>query len=241
VRDNHSSIFTDRIAVKIFDTDSDIAQVKQELFNWSALRNVNIVPLSALTYANDYLCAVMPWFKDGTSKTIAHMDDKLPRLKKMLLSAAAGLKFAYDEYSMLHLDIKPANILMHGNFYAVSDWGISQIASKKAVELDERVAGTLPYMSAERFRGINTIQGEIYALGMTAYEIVTNTLPFTSGAMKTTIREIMDGIFVRVMKEHLARFPKDWRELILKMCALDPRDRPKDYEGLIKDLKSVGA
>jgi serine/threonine protein kinase len=239
VKENYSSVFIEKIAVKVFDTDQDIEQVRQELYNWSALRYINIVPLSAISYADDFLCAVMPWFKDGTSKSIAGAENKLARLKKMLISAANGLNFAYDKHSMLHLDIKPANILMHGNFYAISDWGISKIISKRAIDLDERVGGTLPYMSAERFRGTNTIQGDIYALGMSAYEIATNTLPFSTNEMKTTIREILDGIFMRVMKHNLSQLPIDWMELILKMCALDPRDRQKSYEILIRDLNNL--
>lgn len=239
VKDNYSSIFIEKIAVKVFDTDQDINQVKQELYNWSALRYKNIVPLSSISYANDFLCAVMPYFKDGTSKNITNTANKFSHLKNMLLSTVNGLNFAYSNHSMLHLDIKPANILMHGNFYAISDWGISKIISKKAIDLDERMGGTLPYMSAERFRGINTIQGDIYALGMSAYEIATNTLPFSTNLMKTTIREIMNGIFMNVMEHNLSQLPKDWRLLILKMCALDPQKRHKSYEILIKDINNL--
>lgn len=239
VKENYSSIFIDKIAAKVFDTEQDIDQVKQELYNWSVLRYVNIAPLSAISYADDFLCAVMPYFKDGTSKNITNEANKFARLKKMLISAANGLDFAYEKHSILHLDIKPANILMHGNFYAISDWGISKIISKRAVDLDERAGGTLPYMSAERFRGINTIQGDMYALGMSAYEIATNTLPFSTSEIKTTIREIMEGIFMRVMEHNLSQLPKDWKSLILKMCAIDPRERHKNYKVLIKDLNGL--
>ena len=88
---------------------------------------------------------------------------------------------------LVHKDIKPANILVNGATGAVKLMGLG-IASRltrerQAPEPPETIAGTLAYMAPEQTGRMNRSvdsRSDLYALGVTFYELLTGSLPFTA-------------------------------------------------------------
>src|ERR1043166_1654860 len=100
-----------------------------------------------------------------------------------LATAIGGL----HEKKLIHKDLKPANVLVNSVTGQVRLIGFG-IASRlrrehQAPEPPEFIAGTLPYMAPEQTGRMNRSidsRSDLYALGVTLYEMLTGSLPFTA-------------------------------------------------------------
>src|SRR3979490_1175872 len=99
----------------------------------------------------------------------------------------AGALRRVHERGLIHKDIKPANILVDEASGGVWLTGFG-IASRLPREHQppappEGIAGTLPYMASEQTGRMNRSvdsRSDLYALGITLYEMLTGQLPFTA-------------------------------------------------------------
>jgi serine/threonine protein kinase len=100
-----------------------------------------------------------------------------------LATALSGL----HKRELIHKDVKPANVLVNPGTGQVRLMGFG-IASRlprerQTPEPPEFIAGTLPYMAPEQTGRMNRSidsRSDLYALGVTLYEMLTGTLPFTA-------------------------------------------------------------
>src|SRR5260221_1679397 len=99
----------------------------------------------------------------------------------------AGALRQVHERGLIHKDVKPANILVNSATGAVKFTGFgiaSRLArERQAPEPPETIAGTLAYMAPEQTGRMNRSvdsRSDLYALGVTFYELLTGALPFTA-------------------------------------------------------------
>lgn len=96
----------------------------------------------------------------------------------ILKQICSALDYAHS-HRVLHLDLKPANILFdeHDNV-RVADFGLARLFHTTGYATTRSVVGTLPYMPFEQWRGKHAgPRSDVYALGITLYEILTGELP----------------------------------------------------------------
>jgi len=92
----------------------------------------------------------------------------------ILLSICDGLRYAHEK-NVIHLDIKPQNILIsfQGQVKIV-DFGIAKSMSDHRQNSSEHISGTLNYMAPEQITGKGGDQRtDIYSLGIVAWEMLT--------------------------------------------------------------------
>src|SRR5207248_4847487 len=90
------------------------------------------------------------------------------------LQVADALAYAASQ-GVLHRDIKPSNLLLdtRGTVW-VTDFGLAKTeADRDDVTHTGDIVGTLRYMAPERFRGEADVRSDVYALGLTLYELLT--------------------------------------------------------------------
>jgi hypothetical protein len=99
-----------------------------------------------------------------------------------------ALEYAHAS-GVIHRDIKPANIMIETakNSLKLMDFGIARALSEGTAEKPP-IAGTLPYIAPETLGGaMPDAKTDIYALGLTLYELVAGAHPFRKGTTKQII------------------------------------------------------
>ena len=106
---------------------------------------------------------------------------------------ALALDYAH-RMGVIHLDIKPGNILLHEGHAVIGDFGIARAMSSSR---DDALAKSLPllgtpsYMSPEQAAGEPDIDGrsDVYSLGCVLYEMIVGERPFA----QTSLAPVVDG------------------------------------------------
>ncbi|MBL8750004.1 MAG: serine/threonine protein kinase, partial [Planctomycetes bacterium] len=107
---------------------------------------------------------------------------------RLVLSAAEALQHAHDQ-GVLHRDVKPSNLLLttDGDLRII-DFGLASARGEARLTRSRATFGSLPYMAPEQVRGeVAAIdaRSDVYALGVTLYELLTLTLPHGDGSGDT--------------------------------------------------------
>jgi serine/threonine protein kinase len=128
----------------------------------------------------------------------------------------AGLAAAHDK-GVLHLDLKPANIMIDGRGQVViTDFGLAAFAGQ--LDGTHIRDGTPAYMAPEQLTGKEvSVQSEVYALGLVLHEIFTGKRAFPDGAERTTPSAL--STLVKDIDPAVER-------AILHCLDVDPRRRP---------------
>ncbi len=157
------------------------------------LRHDGIVPVYDVGTDGD-TCFIVSELLEGGSLA-DHLAGRRPSRKdalRWIAEVADALEYAHL-HGVVHLDIKPPNILIdHHQRAKVADFGIAQSAAKSG-EAGPSL-GTLRYMSAEQLLGKPTDhRSDIFSLGVVLHEILTGTVPYESLEPQLLKRDILAG------------------------------------------------
>jgi len=162
------------------------------------------------------------------------------------LRIAIGLAGALGEVhrrGLIHKDLHPANMLVDdADAVRLTGFGIaSQLPREHQAPLTpEVIAGTLPYMAPEQTGRMNRSidsRSDLYALGVTCYEMLTGTLPFQA-------TDAMGWVHCQIARqpptprERLMAVPETLSAIVMKLLAKTAEDRYQTAGGLEADLQS---
>lgn len=147
----------------------------------------------------------------------------------------SALDFAHS-LGFVHRDIKEQNILVDGNFpnyiAKLTDFGLAKSFKQtgmSGVTMVGDVAGTIAYMPPEQVRDFKDVQppSDIYAIGMTAYTLLTGTHALDIGP-RAGIAETVKAIFEKPLVPIFIRnteIPQDIANVIEKALEKEPENR----------------
>ncbi|MGC4232563.1 MAG: protein kinase [Niabella sp.] len=157
----------------------------------------------------------------------------------MMVQALEGLAHAHGK-GVLHRDIKPANLMLTPyNTIKLMDFGIAKMSDQVKLTQVSRVIGTLEFLAPELIEGQEpSAASDIYAMGVTMYEMLTGKLPFTGKSDYMLMQEIV--------KEKPA-LPDNWNdsiphqlsEIVLKALEKKPAERYKTAEEFSRSLQEA--
>lgn len=161
---------------------------------------------------------------------------------QIILQSLDGLSYAHAQ-GFIHRDIKDQNILVKGSFPNLSakltDFGLAKSFAQSGmsgVTMAGEMAGTLAYMSPEQLKNFRDVkpQSDIYAIGMTAYSLLSGQLALSvraSANMAETIKAIFEQTPVP-LRQRAPHLPKAVCEVIDRALVKDPSQRWKSAQAM---------
>jgi len=158
------------------------ARFEREARRAAGLRHPHIIDI--LDYACEgELCYIVSEFVEGPdlAKILKENPGPMPPAQAMayLRQVGEALQFAH-EGNVIHRDIKPSNIMLdESGTPRLTDFGVAKVADGARKTATGVLLGTPAYLAPEQFLG-GQVDGrtDVYALGVTLYELLTGTLPF---------------------------------------------------------------
>jgi WD40 repeat protein/serine/threonine protein kinase len=152
------------------------------------------------------------------------------------VQVAEALAYAHAQ-GILHRDIKPANLLLDAAGTAwVTDFGLAKAADSEDLTHTGDIIGTLRYMAPERFQGRADARSDVYALGLTLYELLTLRPAFDEGDRNKLVAQVMHGEPPRP-RQVSPDVPRDLETVVLKVLERDPSRRYPSAGELAADLR----
>ena len=149
--------------------------------------------------------------------------------------AAQGLAYAHAR-GIVHRDIKPSNLLLDTDGVVwITDFGLAK-AEDDGLTATGDILGTLRYMAPERFRGEGDARADIYALGLTLYELLTLRPAYDSSDRLKLIEQIKTEEPTRPRSID-RRIPRDLETIVLKAIDKEPGARYPTADAMAEDLR----
>jgi len=161
-----------------------------------------------------------------------------PRASQMILQAAHGLAAAHDK-GIIHRDIKPANLILDDRgLLKIADFGLAlPVDAENRLTATGMMVGTPGYLAPEQCRGEKIDnRTDIYALGITYYQLLTGQAPFRGESPLALLKQILDEEPPDVMTLNPDVDPES-RRILQKMIAKDREQRYQDCHQLVADLE----
>ena len=154
-------------------------------------------------------------------------------IARVIGSVASAVDYAHRQ-GILHRDLKPANLILDrdGTIW-VADFGLAKQADLEGVTQTGEIVGTLRYMAPEQLRGEADVRTDIYALGLTLYELLVlkpawNVPQLLSGQSRQSISRL------RTTRPEI---PADLETIVLKACMAEPERRYQSAREFEADLR----
>ena len=238
-------------------TDEDISRFRIDPRSLAKLKHPNIVQVHNVgeCEGNPYFTMNLIERKDDSvslAKQKAPFRDDPASAARLMIQVARAVHHAHQR-GILHLDIKPDNILLDDEDNPhITDFGLAKRIGGDAELTDapvstasvayKKVVGTISYMSPEQAdpdpeKEVTTLS-DVYGLGATLYTLLTGRPPFCAETLEETLQLVRDP---ERNPEPIRQLNRDVSRDLEAVCLLclkkDPDERYRSSEGLAKDLE----
>ena len=217
----------------------------QEIKTTASLQHPHLLPLFDSGVADGFLFYVMPYIEGETLREKLTREtqlgvDEAVRIAREVLDA---LQYAH-EHGIVHRDVKPENILLHGGHAMVADFGIALAVSAAAGGRMTETGlslGTPHYMSPEQATAEKEItpRSDVYSLASVLYEMLAGQPPHVGGPAQQVIMRIITER-ARPVSEFRRNVPPNVVAALDKALEKLPADRFESAKAFSEALANTG-
>jgi len=241
-----------RVAVKVLPehlaASVSVERFKREILLSAGLQHPHIVGVLSAGEAAGLPFFVMPYVEGESLGTCLATKGAMSvrETVSILKDVARALAYAHER-GVVHRDIKPHNILLAAGAATVTDFGVAKAISSARRSGAQKQHGTLTgtgtslgtplYMAPEQAAADPDVdhRADIYAFGITAYEMLTGHPPFAGLAPRALLaaRMTQDPPTVCSLRPDV---PSALDTLIMNCLKREPSDRPQSAAELLAAL-----
>lgn len=240
-----------RVAVKVLPeylaASVSVDRFKREILMSAGLQHPHIVGVLSAGDAGGLPFFVMPYVEGQSLGARLAAAGRLPirETVSILKDVARALAYAHER-GVVHRDVKPHNVLLSMGAATVTDFGVA-----KALRMARRSSedqglflteagtslGTPMYMAPEQAAADPDVdhRADVYALGVTAYEMLSGSPPFSGLSPRALLAARMTEDPPRLETQR-ADVPAPLARLVMRCLARDPADRPQSAGELLVEL-----
>lgn len=202
--------------------------------------HANVVPILDFKLTESQACLVMEFIPGLNLKKWCEAHRLGLRERVNLIAQVARASGWFHAQGIVHRDLKPANILVNAVTHqpVIVDFSIAKLDDSLPITLTNEALGTAPYMAPEqidRSRGGITPATDVYALGATLYELLTQVHPHP-GDLTQVVQRHSDEVRPAPPSALNPEVPRDLECICLKTLSHRPGDRYPDGTALADDL-----
>lgn len=232
------------VAIKVLNAPGDPDLVKRfraEAMTVAKLHHKNIVTVHEFGEENGAPYLVME-FLEGTNVQDIIRKGQLSLHEKLWIMSevAEGLEYAHSR-GVIHRDVKPANIMrLSDGSVKIMDFGIARMAAETSTRLTQTgfVIGSLTYMAPEQFNGISDALTDIFAYGVTFYELLTGRHPFSAPDPGATMFRIMN-VEPPPVRSLLPECPEAVERMVSRTLAKNREARYTGLADVVADIRPI--
>jgi serine/threonine protein kinase len=166
---------------------------------------------------------------------------------RVCLDALSGLHAAHEmkgpdgtPLELVHRDVSPANVLVGADGTCrITDFGVARATWRISTTQDGRVKGKLAYMPPEQIRGEKVDRRcDVYAAGVTLWELLVGTRAFTSDNEGALLAEILAGVPASPRARN-AKVPAAINSVCMRAVALSRDERYATAADFAEDLEQA--
>jgi serine/threonine-protein kinase len=225
-----------KVALKVphkQNLDSDAMLKEPRLL--ASMSHPNIVTVLTAERQDDVFFIVMEYVEGETLERVI--------VREGVIDLARALDFSCQicnavdhahRAGVLHRDLRPGNMLVsQSGMLKVTDFGTSRYLEIAAH--GTTVIGSPPYMAPEQFHGKAVFASDIYSVGVTMYQMLTGSMPYTTPA-PADIARLARGELLSPPRLRNPKIPKAINDIVLRAMAPDPANRYQRAAALLDDL-----
>jgi eukaryotic-like serine/threonine-protein kinase len=184
---------------------------------------------------------LMDYVESSNLKILLSRGDEVlaEHVAQIIIDMALGLEHVHDS-GFIHLDFKPENILVTRNAgVRLIDFDLARVKPEKPKKMPGKNPGTPAYMAPEHLQGLAIDQrADIFAFGVTAYEVLTALKPFPGDTPDEILRKQLNDECV-APRELNPDIPAAMEKLILKCLKRDMDERYPYMSVVVRDLQAA--
>jgi serine/threonine protein kinase len=225
---------------------AEAAQLKHEYEVAHKIEHPNVIRIYQFAVDGKISFLVLELFSDTNVKQILRerglgiLHVHFAEIAQQCASALAAL----HGHGWVHCDVKPDNYLMTDDAQIkLIDFTISQRITRgkwsSLMRKKRAIRGTRSYMSPEQIRNEALDQrADVYSLGCVLYELLSGKVPFTGSSPNDLLNKHLKAP-VPSIQVHNNNVTDSMSELLRRMMAKTPEDRPATMSDVLKELQSI--
>jgi serine/threonine protein kinase len=238
------------VAMKTIRGASSIKLFDAECEAWlSIAHHPNIAKSFSFGTWDGMPSVMVEWYPSSLDKLKVN-GVSLKNLKRLIVGTVQALNYAYTEKTLIHQDIKPANILIDGDGNAkLSDFGLAKCITESIetpfqdfydqnIKATAALSGTPYFMAPELWANTKpSVKSDIFSLGVTFYNALTGEHPYVE--MGEPRRKIHPALRMDVLEYIANQIDGDSKQILLflkKCLELNHAARYQNYEEILTDF-----